>query len=69
MVMDLNVLMASLLFGTIGMGMFVYGKKSARLIPLGAGLALMIVPYFLSNLIVLLVVCGGLSALPLVMRE
>ena len=67
--MDFNLLMASFLFGTIGMGMFVYGKKSARFVPLGAGLALMIVPYFLSNLILMLVVCGGLSVLPLLIHD
>jgi len=67
--MDFNLLMVSFLFGTIGLGMFIYGKKSARLVPLGAGLALMIVPYLLPNLILMLVVCGALSALPLVIHE
>ena len=67
--MDFNVMMVAFLFGTIGLGMFIYGKKSSRLVPLGVGLALMIVPYFLPNLILLLVVCGGLSVLPLVIHD
>jgi hypothetical protein len=67
--MDYYPLMASFLFGMIGMGMFMYGKRASRLIPLGAGVALMVVPYFLSNLIVLLVVCTGLTAAPFVVRE
>ena len=67
--MDMNSLMLSLLFGMIGTGMFMYGKKAGRMVPLGAGLALMVVPYFLSNLVVMLVVCAGLSAAPWVVRE
>jgi hypothetical protein len=67
--MDFNLLMWSFLFGTIGMGMFIYGKKSAHVIPLGAGLALMVVPYFLPNLILMLIICGPLSVLPLVIHE
>ena len=65
------MMMVSLLFGTIGMAMFVYGKKSSRLVPLGVGVgvALMIVPYFLPSLILLLFVGGGLSVLPLVIPE
>jgi hypothetical protein len=66
--MDINVLMVSFLTGTIGLGMFVYGKKSDRPVPLGVGLALMIVPYFIPNLTILLIVCGVLCILPLVMK-
>lgn len=62
-------MMASFLFGLIGLAMFMYGRKSARLVPLGTGVALMIVPYFLSNFVVMLIVCGGLSAVPLLVRE
>ena len=67
--MDFNALMVSFLFGMVGLGMFMYGKRAGRLAPLGAGLALMAVPYFIPNVCVLLTVCGGLSALPFVVRE
>ena len=67
--MDINLLLASLVFGTVGMGMFMYGKKAGRMVPLGAGAGLMIVPYFIPNLIVLLIVGGGLMAMPWVVRE
>jgi hypothetical protein len=67
--MDFNNLMLSFLFGMIGMGMFMFGKKAGRLVPLGAGLALMVVPYFIPNLIALLVVCCALCVTPLVVRE
>ena len=32
--MDGNLLMASMLFGGIGLGMLIYGKKAGRLVPL-----------------------------------
>ena len=67
--MDTNILMASFFFGIVGLGMFMYGKKAGRMIPLGAGLALMVVPYFLSNLTALLVVGGVLMGVPWVVRE
>jgi hypothetical protein len=61
--------MASLLFGLIGMGMFTYGRRASRMVPLGAGVALMVVPYFLTNLVLMLVVCCGLSVAPFFVRE
>ena len=33
--MDMNLVMISLVFGMIGMGMFMYGKKAGRMVPLG----------------------------------
>ena len=51
--MDMNSLMVSLLFGAIGMGMFMYGKKAGRMVALGAGVGLMIVPYFIPNVIII----------------
>jgi len=68
-IMDTNSLLLSFLFGTIGMGMFMYGKKAGRMIPLGAGLALMLVPYFIPNLILMAVVCCLLTATPWFLRE
>ena len=49
--MDSNQLFAGFFFGLLGMGFFLYGKKSSRPIPLFSGLALMIVPYVIPNLI------------------
>jgi len=67
--MDTSLLMLSMLFGTIGLGMLMYGKKAGRVVPMGVGAALMIVPCFITNLIVLLLVCCGLTALPWFVRE
>ena len=67
--MDMNQLMLSMVFGTIGLGMFMYGKKEVRFVPLGAGLGLMVLPYFFSNLLVMSGVCVALMALPWVIRQ
>jgi len=58
----------SLLFGTIGMGYFMYGKKQARFIVLFAGMGLMILPYFLPDTLTLTVVSVGLMSMPFVLR-
>jgi hypothetical protein len=67
--MDGNLLMASMLFGTIGLGMLIYGKKAGRLVPLIAGLALLTIPYVIPNLLILSIVCCILTALPWVVRH
>ena len=67
--MDFSTLMLSLLFGAVGMGYLLYGKNVGQLMPIGAGLGLMLSPYFISNLIILLIVCCLLVAVPFVVRQ
>jgi hypothetical protein len=67
--MDTNNLMLSFLFGIIGMGMFMYGKKQGRLVPLAAGALLMGIPYLITNVMLLLLVCSGLTVSPWLLRE
>jgi hypothetical protein len=57
-------LLWSLLFGSIGLGYFIYGKKQSALVPLVCGLALMIFPYFVPNTIALVAIGVGLTAVP-----
>jgi hypothetical protein len=49
--MDMNPsnLMASMLIGTVGLGIFMYGKKQQRLPQLVTGLVLMAFPYFVAS--------------------
>lgn len=42
-------LFASLIWGAIGMGLFIYGKKQQAMIPLWGGLVLMGMTYFVSS--------------------
>jgi hypothetical protein len=52
------------LFSAIGLGFFIYGKKQKVLVPLICGLALMIVPYFITNTFILVAVGAALIAAP-----
>jgi len=61
-------LLWGLLFGSIGLGFFVYGKKQKAVVPMVCGLALMIFPYFISNTIVLVAIGAILIAVPYFVR-
>jgi hypothetical protein len=67
--MDMTSLMLSMLFGTIGCGFLMYGKKAGEVLPMGVGLALMVCPYFIANVAAMTVVCGALTATPFVLRQ
>jgi hypothetical protein len=62
-------LLWGLLWGTIGMGFFVYGKKQQEPIPLVCGLALMVFPYFVSNPYLVAVIGIALVAIPWFTRD
>ena len=49
-------LILGVLFGAIGLGYCIYGKKQRNPISLVAGVCLMVVPYFIDNNYVLIVV-------------
>jgi len=59
-----TTLIFSILFGSIGMGYFVYGKKQQAFVPLVAGLALCIFPYFVSSVYLMVLVGLVLTVLP-----
>jgi hypothetical protein len=56
------------LFSAAGLGYFVYGKRQKALIPLVCGLALMVYPYFVTSLLVLVVIGVLLIILPWYVR-
>jgi hypothetical protein len=56
--------MWGLLFGSIGLGFFIYGKKQKVIIPLFCGMGLMVFPYFVSNLYIMILFGIVLIALP-----
>ena len=66
--MDSQSLFWGLIFGSIGLGYFVYGKKQRSVVPLVCGLGLMVFPYFVSNTVVLVIVGLLLSAIPYFVR-
>ena len=62
-----TTLIFSILFGSIGMGYFVYGKKQQAALPLLAGIVLCIFPYFVSNVYFMVLVGIVLTVLPWVL--
>jgi len=62
------VLIWGMLFGAIGFGYFLYGKKQKAIIPLCVGITLCVFPYFIDNLYVLVGVGVTLMAIPYFVR-
>ena len=62
--MNISTLIWGIIFGSIGLGFFVYGKKQKAVIPLLSGIGLMVFPYFISNLYVMILSGIALVALP-----
>jgi hypothetical protein len=58
-----------MVFGSIGVGFFVYGKKQGEVVPVLCGLALMIFPYFVSSTFLLIAIGVGLMAIPYFFRS
>ena len=69
MEIDSNYLMLSLLFGAVGMALFMFGKKTGKIPHLVAGVALMTCPYFITNIIAMVSVCVIVALAPFFMPE
>ncbi len=68
--MTAATLLWGVLFSSIGLGFFIYGRKQKANIPFVCGILLMIYPYFISASTVLLVLIGStLTAIPFVVRR
>ena len=65
---DTSVLLWGLLFGSIGFGFFIYGKRQRAVVPLCAGIALCIFPYFVTNVYLLVLTGAVLMAIPYFIR-
>jgi hypothetical protein len=62
--LNASTLWWGLLFGSIGLGFFVYGRKQRAIVPLACGIALMVFPYFVSGTAWLIIVGVVLVAIP-----
>lgn len=54
--MDTATILWSLLFSSIGLGYFIYGRKQSHAVAKYSGIVLMAYPYFVSNTIALVIV-------------
>ena len=62
-------LFASLLWSSIGLGYFIYGRRQGKTIPLMCGVVLMVYPYFMPNTAVLVVIGAIFTAVPYFLRR
>lgn len=65
---DTSTLLWGVVFGSIGLGFFIYGRKQQAVVPLVVGIALFVVPYVIPSLYLLLLVGVILVALPYFVR-
>jgi hypothetical protein len=62
--LDTASLLWGVLFSSIGLGYFIYGRKQQKLVPLLSGIGLMVFTFFVSNVWVLVAIGVVLMALP-----
>lgn len=66
--MNTSQLLLGVLFSSIGLGYFIYGKKQKTIVPFLCGLILMIFPYFVENTGLLILIGAVISAVPYFIR-
>lgn len=66
--MNEDVLLWGLLFGSIGIFYFRYGKKSGNPVMRYTGVALLLFPYIVQNTIAMIAVGAGLILLPKIFK-
>jgi ABC-type Na+ efflux pump permease subunit len=62
------VLIWGVIFSSIGVGFFIYGKKQKAIMPLCVGVALCVFPYFIANVYLLVFVGLVLVVIPYFVR-
>jgi hypothetical protein len=62
-------LLLGLVFGAIGSGFILYGKKEHDVLILLTGVALAVYPYFFSNVFVVLLIGAVLSMVPVARKK
>jgi len=63
-----SLLIWGMIFGSIGLGFFIYGKKQGAVIPLLVGIALFFFPYFISDVYLLVLAGTALVVTPYFVR-
>lgn len=66
--MDQSDLLWGLLFGSIGLGYLVYGRRQRAVMPFVAGIGLAGLPYFVDGTAWMLLLGAAFMALPMVVK-
>jgi hypothetical protein len=67
--MNTAELLWGVLFSSIGLGYFIYGRKQGKMIPLLCGVVLMAYPYFMPNVAALVIIGAIFAAVPYFIRR
>ncbi|AXY57461.1 amino acid transport protein [Acinetobacter chinensis] len=66
--MDTTALLLGVIFSSVGLGYFIYGRKQKMSMPFVCGLSLMIFPYFIENTLIMGLTGCLLSIIPWLLR-
>jgi hypothetical protein len=61
---DTSQLIWGMLFGSLGLGFFLYGKKQKAIVPLVTGLILFVFPYLISDVYILVLTGIAIMTVP-----
>ena len=64
-----STLLWGLLFSSVGLGFAIYGRRQRAVVPLLCGIALMVYPYFVANVVLLVGIGIVLIAIPYFVRR
>lgn len=67
--MDEALLLWGLLFGSIGFGLFLYGKRQNAIVALVCGLGLILLPFLIFDSTLIVIIGVVLIAIPCVVRR
>ena len=67
--MNTGELLWGVLFSSIGVGYFMYGRRQGKTIPLLSGVVLMVYPYFMPNTAALVIIGAIFVAVPYFVRR
>jgi hypothetical protein len=59
---DPQFLLASLIWGSIGLGYWIYGKRQRSWVPMVGGVLMMVVSYFVGSALLMSLICAALIA-------
>jgi hypothetical protein len=65
---NISNLIWGIIFGSIGLAFFVYGKKQKAIVTMLSGIGLMVFPYLISNIYIMILSGIVLVALPYFLR-
>ena len=63
MSLDAHYLFASLIWGSVGVGLWIYAKKQSSFIAFFGGILILAVSYLVSSALLMSAICGGILAL------